>query len=186
MSDLSSRFIDNELDLESKRVFVERIHDDDGFYRETLDFLDLEVRLTGDVVRTVPDPGYDAGTPVRPRWRSAWRPLGWGLAFAAVLALIVLVTVPDRDTTSYRENRFVIYRPDVSRVEIVGSFTGWEPVSLEALGQSGYWEISIAIPEGVHRFTYLLDGTTPYADPTILTVEQDDFGGINSILTTES
>ncbi|GAB6094976.1 hypothetical protein JCM14469_12280 [Desulfatiferula olefinivorans] len=186
MSDLSSRFIDNDLDLESKRVFVERIHGEDVFYRETLDFLDLEVRLRGDVVCDLPDPGFDEAVVVWPHWRLAGRVLSLGLACAAVLLMVVLFTLSGGQQAAYRENRFVIYRPDVSRVDIVGSFTGWEPIPLDAVGQSGYWEISLDIPDGVHRFTYLLDGEVPFADPTILTVERDDFGGINTILMTES
>ncbi len=52
---------------------------------------------------------------------------------------------------------------------------------MNKIGTSGYWEITLNLIEGEHRFTYILEGREPFADPTILTRESDDFGGENSI-----
>ena len=53
---------------------------------------------------------------------------------------------------------------------------------MEKIDGSGYWEISLNIADGEHRFTYILDGSERFADPTARMREQDDFGGENSIL----
>ena len=71
---------------------------------------------------------------------------------------------------------------DGGQVEITGSFTGWSALPLKKAGTSGYWEITLELPVGEHRFSYILEGDRQLADPTILTREQDDFGGENSIL----
>jgi hypothetical protein len=49
-------------------------------------------------------------------------------------------------------------------------------------GAGDYWEITIDVPVGEHRFSYILEGDQRLADPTILIREKDDFGGENSIL----
>ena len=76
----------------------------------------------------------------------------------------------------------MLYRPDVQQAEIAGSFTGWQPRPLRRLGASGYWEIVLDLPEGEHRFAYILEGSRRIADPTVPIREKDDFGGENSIL----
>jgi hypothetical protein len=53
---------------------------------------------------------------------------------------------------------------------------------MKRVGTSGYWEVTLDLPEGEHRFSYILEGNRRLADPTILTREHDDFGGENSIL----
>ena len=98
---------------------------------------------------------------------------------AAVAVLIFFLWSPQE---VLQPNRFVIYRPDVTRAEITGSFTDWQRVPMHAVGSSGYWEIILALPEGEHRFSYILDGQDSFPDPTILTREEDDFGGQNSVL----
>jgi hypothetical protein len=56
---------------------------------------------------------------------------------------------------------------------------------MQKLGTSGYWEIELELPEGEHKFTYMLEGDQTYADPTVMMAEKDGFGGINSILHVE-
>ena len=53
---------------------------------------------------------------------------------------------------------------------------------MQKVGVSGYWEISIELTQGEHRFTYILEGGQSFADPTIPARESDDFGGENSVL----
>jgi 1,4-alpha-glucan branching enzyme len=89
--------------------------------------------------------------------------------------------MPSQVTTS-TPYRFVIYNADASQVEITGSFTEWRKLPMNRMGSSGYWEATIDLPQGEHRFTYILNGNRRFADPTILTREHDDFGGENSIL----
>ena len=53
---------------------------------------------------------------------------------------------------------------------------------MNRIGNSGYWDVTVGIAKGEHRFTYILDGNEFLADPSIPTKEKDDFGGENSIL----
>ena len=41
---------------------------------------------------------------------------------------------------------------------------------------------ALPVAPGEHRFAYILDGERQMADPTLPALEQDDFGGENSIL----
>jgi len=77
----------------------------------------------------------------------------------------------------------VIYQPEAERVELAGSFSGWNKIPLKHAGSSGYWEITLELSEGDHRFSYIIEGNLRLADPTIAVRETDDFGGENSILT---
>ena len=74
---------------------------------------------------------------------------------------------------------------DVSQVEITGTFTDWKRIPMRKVGTSGYWETSLDIAEGEHRFTYILEGRQAIADPTIPAREFDDLGGENSIFHVE-
>lgn len=187
MNNLPSLFIDNELNLDEKRVFVENIHNQDDFYNETVSLIEQEKILTGDVVDCFPEITFQEPLVKTHILKSLFRPLGFGLSVtAAAMTVALFLFSPQFKTMPPHMNRFVIYKPDVSSVEITGSFTGWERIPLHEVGKSGYWEITLELPKGVHRFSYILDGHTPYADPTVLDSEHDDFGGIDSIITTES
>ncbi|KPJ79065.1 MAG: hypothetical protein AMJ54_00645 [Deltaproteobacteria bacterium SG8_13] len=86
----------------------------------------------------------------------------------------------------FQAQRFVLYRPDASLVEIAGSFSEWERIPLGRIGKSGYWEITLALPIGEHRFSYIIEGRERIPDPTVLLKEGDDFGGSNSVLRVEA
>jgi 1,4-alpha-glucan branching enzyme len=81
-----------------------------------------------------------------------------------------------------RPYRFVIYQPEAQHVELAGSFSDWQRIPLKPTGQSGYWETTLDLPEGDHRFSYIIEGNRRLTDPTIAVRETDDFGGENSIL----
>ncbi len=53
---------------------------------------------------------------------------------------------------------------------------------LEKVGDSGYWSVTLKLEAGEYRYSYLIDNNRQIADPTVLTHEQDDFGGKNSII----
>jgi 1,4-alpha-glucan branching enzyme len=78
--------------------------------------------------------------------------------------------------------RFVIYRPDIRKAEIIGTFTDWRPIRMDRLSSSGYWAITLNLPEGEHRYSYLIGDGKQIADPTVMSREKDDFGGVNSII----
>ncbi|MDJ0781142.1 MAG: glycogen-binding domain-containing protein [Desulfosarcinaceae bacterium] len=178
---LASVYIDDEMDLDEKRHFVEKVHTNAGFYAETLELLDQEKLL-----REMPELPAIAPVTVwqpslRERLAGLLRPLGFATAgFAA--AILVLFTLFQPPAPALCHNRFVLYQPTAARVELTGSFIDWQRVALKPIGSSGYWEVHLRVPAGEHRFAYILDGKRRVADPTIPTSEKDDFGGENSIL----
>lgn len=185
MDYLSSMYIDNEMDLDEKRQFVQRVRSDGAFYNETLDLLAQEQRL-----RELPAmPHMAVQQPWRPPLRTVlarwFKPLGFATAgFTA--AVLMLFSVFQPPATGVCNNRFVLFEPAAAQVELAGSFTGWQRVSMTRAGSSGYWELNLQVPSGEHRFAYILDGDRQMADPTLPASEKDDFGGQNSILNVEA
>jgi len=175
---LISMFIDNELSLDEKIQFVEHVHGDEAYKDESIELLNQEKTIRSDVMERIPP------LTLKTRKRSGislFRPIGMVAAAAVLTVFILYLFMPVKEHTNI-PYRFVIYRPDVAKVEVVGSFTGWRRVPMEEIDGSGYWEISLNIADGEHRFTYILDGSERFADPTARMREQDDFGGENSIL----
>jgi len=175
---LISMFIDDELDLDNKIEFVETVHEDRKFKDETVDFLPQEKVIRLEVVDILPSvkvqPKEKTGFPL-------WRPMAiFASGLAAALVLFFFSQSPKEQLST--AHRFVIYQPGVEQVEITGSFTDWRTLPLTRAGSSDYWEVTIDVPAGEHRFSYILEGDQRLADPTILTREKDDFGGENSIL----
>ncbi len=184
MDYLSSMYIDNEMDLDEKKRFLEKVRSDRAFFTRTLDLLTQEQRLRE--LPAMPPPA------LAPPWRppvwtvlARWvKPLGFATAgFTA--ALLLLFSVFQTPPATVCGNRFVLYEPAARQVDLAGSFTGWQRVSMKRIGNSGYWEINLPVPSGEHRFAYILDGDRRMADPTLPASEKDDFGGQNSILSVE-
>jgi hypothetical protein len=188
-----SAFIDDELKLAEKVGFVEAIHADRAYKAETVDLLRQERLLRGRPTEQTPPISLpETCRPPSPRSRSQSRSQPWlrsvllGLGAAAALFILWIKLAPQHQVAApaaAKSHRFVIYRPDVTRAEISGSFTDWRPVSMQRLGNSGYWEVRLELTGGEHRFAYILDGNERITDPTVPIREKDDFGGENSILT---
>ena len=176
---LISGFIDDELDLDEKIDFVETVHEHVQFKAEAVDLLQQEKLIRGDVVDRVPAVVFGD----KRRFRIPfWRPVA-GFAAGLAAAVLVLFWAVDRPQESLgTAHRFVLYQPDVTKVELTGSFLGWSAVPMKKSGASGYWEAVLDIPAGEHRICYIIEGSRRIPDPTIPTREKDDFGGENSIL----
>jgi hypothetical protein len=186
MNEIISLFIDDEMNLEDKIGFIERLRNHSSFADETLDLLRLEKLVRSDVVTAVP-----LIQPVRPnimrRFAKAFmQPIGWvSTGFAAALVALVIIAVTYPGPAPIPKNRFVIYMPDVKQVEIAGSFTNWRRIPMQRAGDSGYWELTLSLSQGEHYFSYIVEGRQQIADPTIRTRVPDDYGGFNSILFVE-
>lgn len=183
MNSIISLFIDNELSIKEKCLFVKKVHDDTPFFHESVQMLNQEMLLRSDVIQRAPR--VDIRLPNR--WiltiKNLLRPTA--LIPAAVACAILFLTFLPSNNMKTKPNRFVLYLPDVNQVEIVGSFTDWKRIPLQKISNSGYWEGMFKLTEGEHRYTYILEGDKQYTDPTVLTVEKDDFGGMNSIIQVE-
>ena len=181
MDQLTSLFIDDEMNMDDKISFVRQLKDDPATADAALLLLKQEIHLREDVVTQMPQSAFAAVTTwdrIRTFFVQPKRLVGVSMAVVAAALILALWPPPD----ALRPNRFVIYRPDVTRAEITGSFTDWQRVPMQAVGSSGYWEIILALPEGEHRFSYILNGQDSFPDPTVLTREQDDFGSQNSVI----
>jgi hypothetical protein len=183
-----SLYIDDELGLEEKMDFLERVHADPTYKDEALSLLGLQKILCQGLVVKPPKPL----STMPPRAISFHR---IGLALAATLFCVFAFLAGSALNTNHdtealitaqlervKEYRFVIYLEDTESVEIVGSFNNWQKTPLTRKGDSGYWEAVITLPQGEHRYSFLVNGKIPLPDPTVAAKEMDDFGTLNSIL----
>jgi hypothetical protein len=173
-----SMFIDDELNLGEKIEFVESVHADVAIKNETLSLLRQEIRIGSPVVARVP------GIAVKTRPKVSFAFLRPAATFAAGLAaalVILFFALPEQKISSI-SYRFVIYQPDVEQVDITGSFNGWNTLPMKKMGTTGYWEITLNLEQGEHRYSYILESDRQIPDPSVMTREKDDFGGQNSIL----
>ena len=173
-----SMFIDDELDLGEKIEFVESVHADADVKNEAVSLLRQEMHIGSPVTDRIPAAEFK----IRSKFSLAFlRPV---TAFAAGLAaaLIILLLVPPEEKISTVPYRFVIYQPGVDKVDITGTFTEWNALPMIRMGTSGYWEITVELSQGEHRYSYILENDKRIPDPSILPREKNDFGGENSIL----
>jgi hypothetical protein len=173
-----SLFIDDAMTLDEKIEFIELIHTDKAYKDDTVLFLQQESTLRSDVTQTTPVVDIGAGTRFNVYIRRTW---GY-LATAAATACIIFFLTFQSPVTATVPFRFVLYQPEAKQVQLSGSFTDWQAVTMNRIGDSGYWDITVGIPRGEHQFSYILNGEKTLADPSIPAREKDDFGGENSIL----
>lgn len=184
---LISQFIDDELDLSGKIVFVEAVNGNDAFAFETLALLRQEQLLEA-LPKTMPEPRLVVPHkrrrwPIMPRMLFSPRLLAGAAAVVMAVGLTALFAPRPTTTLSPVSHRFVVFLPQAEQARIVGTFTDWQPVAMEPAGNSGYWTITLPLPPGDHRYSYLLDQGQRLLDPTVATREEDDFDGENSLLT---
>lgn len=182
MDPLASMYIDNELDLNEKVKFVDKIHLDDSFRQNTRALLLQEKLLRRPPDTSVLPARLSVRTHVGLRIKQWLKPVIYATAGFAAAGLMMLSVQPPAVPLPCT-NRFVIYNASAHQVELTGSFTGWQRLLMKPIKNSGYWEISLKVPPGEHRFAYIVDGDRKIADPTLPASEMDDFGGRNSILT---
>lgn len=185
MDHLISMYIDNELTLDEKILFIEHAYDNKPYKNDAVGLLEQEKLLSASLNKTAP--AVELKT-TRARILPIFnRSLGWAVA-ACLLVLFSFMTrqdftliKPAVESTAVL-HRFVIHNQKAQRVEISGSFTNWQSVPLVPSGTNGYWEISLKLPAGEHHYTFIVDGSKSLPDPTVATQESDDFGSTNSIL----
>jgi hypothetical protein len=186
-------YIDNELSLEEKILFVEHVYGNRSYKDDAVSLLEQEKLLRGVLNHQAPE----TSLPTRGRPVSI-RPFGLAIAACLLFVFSFLVgTNYNLQNESSLQNvslletekmlhRFVIFQQDSEKVEITGSFTNWQKIPLVPVGQEGYWEITLEVPAGEHRYSFIVDGVHPQPDPTVAIRETDDFGTMNSILNVES
>ena len=72
---------------------------------------------------------------------------------------------------------FRLYRPAANRVDVQGSFNGWQSLPLERIaGEPGWWTGSIKVEPGEHEFQYVIDNHEWIADYAASGVRRNAFG----------
>jgi len=134
----------------------------------------------------------------RRRWTIQLNPVS-GLALAAGLAALVVgvgrltapravsgppPSGPNEAAASAQRTQFVLVAPKAASVTVVGDFNDWSlsatPLAREA--GDGVWWVTVALPPGRYRYSFVVDGTTWLSDPEAPAVE-DEFGRPNSVVT---
>ena len=180
---LISLFIDDEMSLNEKAAFVQTVRSNDSFADETLGLLDQEKLLRSDVVSVAPPVVFPKTKARISMWERKVFNFSAGLATAFLVFLLVLPgMISDKEIKRFDlvPYRFVIYQPNAKKAEVVGSFTDWKTIPMTPVDD--YWQITLNLPAGEHRYAYILDSQRQVSDPTIPIREKDDFGGENSIL----
>jgi hypothetical protein len=189
-----SLYIDDELTLEEKLLFIEQVHRSRHYTDEAVALLHQEKELVQLFNRQAPgaEPSFAAAT----KKSGSIRLFGLAAAVSLLLSLLFLFQIgvftdkPAGDWAATQPAatvpyRFVIFQQDSESVEIAGSFTGWQKVGLVPTGAEGYWEIVLHLPPGEHQYAFVVDGTINLPDPTVSLTESDDFGMVNSIISIE-
>lgn len=193
MNHFISLYIDNELSLDEKILFVEHCYGNKQYTADAVSLLQQEKLLSAAINNQAPATELHFTSPQGKQRLFPIHSLGW--AMAACLLLLFSFSLkydflPRQQgiapqlaiSQPLASHRFVIQQHGSQKVDITGSFTKWHPVPLAPTGTEGYWEVYLDIPEGEHRYTYIIDGTTYLPDPTVPNQESDDFGSTNSIL----
>ena len=110
-------------------------------------------------------------------------------ALAAAAAIVALVLVPYQfqptnvPIASGDPHVFVQFHLETtaSRVQLAGSFTNWEPRYDLRQSAPGVWTITVPLTQGVHDYSFVVDGRQWVPDPHAPQIG-DGFGGINSRL----
>jgi len=188
MNNSISMFIDDELDLDEKIDFINKIHTENGFLKDSITLLEQEKFLRSDVVSFVP--GVSLGKEQRSFIMDYVTPFFRIAKVGAVAAFLILFALSFQWKTDDAEasisKRFVIYKPEASSVQISGSFTDWNNIPMKMIGPSGYWEVELDVANGEHKYVFIIGENNKIADPTILMREKDDFGSENTVLVVEA
>lgn len=102
--------------------------------------------------------------------------LGAGVALAAGIAGLLLATGRTGSPERVLPVTFAIDADSAAAVSVVGDFNQWDPSSTPLTrGTSGIWSVTLTLPPGRYRFSFLLDGRIWRADPDRPPVLDPDF-----------
>ena len=118
--------------------------------------------------------------PVSLQWRPAYALAMLVLLAAGMLTLRSLVDAPAAVAEAQPIMiQFRLDAPDAQQVALAGNFTGWQPSYQLTRTAAGVWTVIVPLPQGVHKYAFVVDGETWQPDPLAPAVD-DGFGGANS------
>ncbi|HEX2249296.1 MAG TPA: isoamylase early set domain-containing protein [Gemmatimonadales bacterium] len=124
--------------------------------------------------------------------RSRWRKFVAAMALAAGIAIVfglgVLVgrrsAVPAPTDAEVRSVEFVLRTAADSAVALVGDFNDWDPSATPLRpAADSLWSVVVPLRPGRYRYTFIVDGTRWYRDPSAPRALEDDFGTPTSVIT---
>ncbi len=131
-------------------------------------------------------------------------PLSWGLLAAGALLFAVLGTRSLSSSASDAQPRpfsasapsrvpqsvqFVLVAPDAKKVAVVGDFNGWDAshAGFQAKHRGGgVWSVMAPVPQGHHRYSFVVDDSVWVADPIAPRAVDNDYGVTNSAIVVSS
>jgi len=163
---------------------------------------------TGDVVAKGEEPKRASGTSGWLGWWFSAQPIAlrpaWALAALAVLLVgsgwlgarfatkarvsVPVASVPDAAspaaTATGSPVTFVLRAPGATRVSVAGDFNNWdaEATPMTHTGTGDLWILNLTLPRGVHRYSFVLDGSEWRPDPSAPLAADETFGGHNSVI----
>ncbi len=101
---------------------------------------------------------------------------------AAAAASAAPVAAPAGASVVYVQ--FTLTAPGARSVEVAGDFNGWQPAraALRDPEGDGVWSAMIALPAGVHKYMFVVDGRRWVSDPHAHHFVDDGFGMRNSLI----
>jgi Carbohydrate-binding module 48 (Isoamylase N-terminal domain) len=80
-------------------------------------------------------------------------------------------------------HEFVLQAPSASAVSLVGDFNNWnETATPMTRTANGTWVAKIHLPAGLHRYEFVVNGSTWTPDPAALRAPDDGFGANSVVL----
>lgn len=123
------------------------------------------------------------------RVRPVWVPLAAAAALALWLvprALGPSRPAPAAIVAEVRDTVYVHFElaaPEARAVAVAGSFNGWRPEALPMRrGSDGTWSVTVPLALGEYHYQFVVDGERWVSDPTAHALEDDGFGGNNSVI----
>jgi len=111
---------------------------------------------------------------------------GAGLALAAGLGAFLLARDDRASDQLAQPVQFSIQAGEASSVAVVGDFNEWDPSGTPLTrSRSGEWSVTLSLPPGRYRFSFLVDGRTWVADPERQPMPDPDFDVPTSLVLVE-
>ena len=104
---------------------------------------------------------------------------------AVIASVDSLVDRPISESDSARVVQFVFVAPSAQSVSLVGDFNNWEmgATPLSAGPAQSVWTVRVRLPNGRHRYAFVVDDSTWARDPSAPPAAGDDFGVPSSVVT---